>query len=145
MSIWFSEINLDEINSKLAVNLADFFNIKFTDIGDDFIIATMPVNEIVKQPLGILHGGASCVLAETAGSVAGTLCIDESKFFCVGLELNANHIKSVSKGCVTATAESLHLGSSTQVWNIKIEDEVKNLICVSRLTLMVRSKNKDKN
>jgi 1,4-dihydroxy-2-naphthoyl-CoA hydrolase len=109
----------------------------FTDIGADYITASMPVNHTTHQPMGLLHGGASAALAETVGSVAGWLCINKEKQNCVGLELNCNHIKGKRDGTVYATARPLHIGGSTQVWDIRILDEQDKLICVSRLTIAV--------
>lgn len=112
--------------------------IEFTEIGDDFIKAKMPVDHRTRQPFGLLHGGASCVLAETLGSVAGAFCVDFGKQYVVGLEINANHIRSVKEGYVVGTARPIHVGRSTQVWDIKIETEDGKLVCVSRLTLAVK-------
>lgn len=112
--------------------------IEFTEIGDDFIKAKMPVDHRTRQPFGLLHGGASCVLAETLGSVAGAFCVDFGKQYVVGLEINANHIRSVKEGYVVGTARPIHIGRSTQVWDIKIETEDEKLVCVSRLTLAVK-------
>ena len=100
---------------------------------------SMPVNEKTKQPYGVLHGGASCVLAETIGSLGSALVIDMEKFYCVGLEINANHIRSVNTGLVTATCAALHLGRSTHVWDIKLHDEKNKLVCVCRLTVAILS------
>ena len=112
--------------------------IEFTEIGDDFIKAKMPVDHRTRQPFGLLHGGASCVLAETLGSVAGAFCVDFGKQYVVGLEINANHIRSLKEGYVVGTARPIHIGRSTQVWDIKIETEDEKLVCVSRLTLAVK-------
>jgi 1,4-dihydroxy-2-naphthoyl-CoA hydrolase len=106
-------------------------------VGDNFIKATMPVNERTKQPYGLLHGGASCVLSETVGSVASAMVIDHSKFLCVGLEINANHVRSAREGNVTGTATALHLGTNTHVWDVKIYDDAQQLVCVSRLTVAI--------
>jgi 1,4-dihydroxy-2-naphthoyl-CoA hydrolase len=97
----------------------------------------MPVNDTTRQPYGFLHGGASCVLAETIGSIGSALVIDMEKYYCVGLEINANHLRSVSEGVVTATAKPLHLGKSTHVWDIKIYDDLERLFCVCRLTVAI--------
>ncbi len=115
---------------------------KWYELGDDFLKISMPVDERTKQPYGLLHGGASCALAETAGSVASYFVLDPSKFICVGLEINANHLRAVKDGIVIATAKALHLGSTTHVWDIKIHDERERLVCVSRLTVAIlRSRN----
>jgi 1,4-dihydroxy-2-naphthoyl-CoA hydrolase len=110
---------------------------EWVELGPDFLKMRMPVDERTKQPYGLLHGGASCALAETVGSVASHLVMDAEKFICVGLEINANHLRSAKQGFVTATTTPLHLGSSTHVWDIKIHDEEEKLICVSRLTVAI--------
>ena len=110
--------------------------IVFTELGPDFLCATMPVDARTRQPFGLLHGGASVLLAETLGSTAGGLCAPEGKGV-VGIEINANHLRGVREGLVTGTARPLHVGASTQVWEIRIEDERQRLVCVSRLTLAV--------
>ena len=110
--------------------------IVFTEVGADFVRATMPVDARTRQPYGLLHGGASVLLAETLGSTAGNLCVDEGAL-CVGVEINANHLLAVREGIVTGTARPLHVGRSTQVWEIRIEDPVGRLACISRLTLAV--------
>ncbi|MBX9783433.1 MAG: hotdog fold thioesterase [Chitinophagaceae bacterium] len=112
----------------------------FSELGADFLKATMPVDHRTKQPYGLLHGGASCVLAETLGSVASALVIDPEKFICVGLEINANHVRSARDGFVTGTCTPIHIGASTHVWDIKIHDEREKLICVSRLTVAILKK-----
>ena len=108
-----------------------------SNLSDDFLEISMPVNEKTKQPYGILHGGASCVLAETLGSIASALVIDLDKFYCVGLEINANHVKSATEGLVTGKCSPLHLGKHTHVWDIKIYDNNSRLICISRLTVAI--------
>lgn len=115
-------------------------DINITEIGDDFIKGSMPVDHKTHQPMGLLHGGASCVLAETLGSIAASLSIDTDKYFAVGLEINANHIRSVKSGLVEGIASPLHLGRSTQVWDIKIYSEDKKLVCTSRLTVAIRER-----
>jgi len=110
--------------------------IVFTEVGHDFIRATMPVDERTRQPYGLLHGGASVLLAETLGSSAGMLCVGDEEA-CVGIEINANHLRGVREGIVTGTARPLHIGGRTQVWEIRIEDERHRLVCVSRITLAV--------
>ena len=111
--------------------------IVFTEMGDDYLKATMPVDHRTLQPFGLLHGGASVVLAETLGSTAASCCVDLEKQICVGIEINANHIRSVRQGTVTGIARPLHLGRRTQVWHIHIHDEQDRLVAVSRLTLAV--------
>jgi len=114
--------------------------IEFTAIGEDFIEAKMPVDHRTQQPLGLLHGGASLALAETLGSIAAACCLNLNEQYCVGLEINANHIKSVKEGVVTGTVMPLHMGRKTHVWEIKIRNEKKDLICVSRITMAVMDK-----
>ena len=117
--------------------MSEYLGIEWLEVGDDFLKATMPVDHRTKQPYGLLHGGASCVLAETVGSMASAMVVDHSKFVCVGLEINANHVRSAREGRVTGVASPLHLGSNTHVWDIKIYDEVQKLVCISRLTVAV--------
>ncbi|MEH6442538.1 MAG: hotdog fold thioesterase [Oceanospirillaceae bacterium] len=136
MSVWKKQIDLEQLNKISENTLIRHLDIKFTNIGDDFIEATMPVDQTTHQPMGLLHGGASVALAETLGSTAGTLACPEG-FACVGLEINANHIRAVRSGIVTATTTPLHIGRSTQVWEIKIRDEQQRINCISRLTLSV--------
>jgi 1,4-dihydroxy-2-naphthoyl-CoA hydrolase len=120
--------------------LAAHLNIQFIESGDDYLTASMPVNHTTIQPLGILHGGASCVLAETVGSTAANFCIDFDKHRAVGLDINANHLKTVREGLVIATATPIHLGRRTQVWRIVIKDEAGRQTCESRLTMAVIDK-----
>lgn len=117
--------------------MTDFLDIKFTQIGDDFLEATMPVTSKTKQPLGLLHGGANVVLAETLGSVAATMTVNQKEQYCVGLEINANHLKSVKSGLVRGVTMPIHLGKKTQVWEIKIFNEEGDLSCISRITMAV--------
>ena len=138
MSIWFKDdFSLDKLSALSAGTMAAFLGIEWLEVGENFIKAKMPVDERTRQPYGLLHGGASCVLAETIGSVASALVIDQSKAFCVGLEINANHIRTAKNGYVTGIGSPLHLGSSTHVWDIKIYDDRDKLVCVSRLTVAV--------
>ena len=118
--------------------MAKFLDIKITKIGENFIMATMPLNEKTIQQFGILHGGASVVLAETIGSLASNLCLEDNSY-SVGLEINANHIKSVSEGFVTGITNAIHIGKSTHVWEIKIMNNEK-ITCISRLTTAVLNK-----
>ncbi len=118
-------------------SIGDFLDIEFTEIGEDFLVARMPVDNRTRQPYGILHGGASVVLAETVGSVGANLYIDLTKYRCVGLDINANHIKSVKEGYVYAKGTPLHIGKTTQVWEIKISNEKNELVCISRLTMAI--------
>ena len=139
MSIWFKkDISVEDLLHRDTDTLSDYLGMMFTQIGDDFLCVKMPVNNRTRQPYGILHGGASAALAETAGSVASALVIDPSKYRCVGLELNANHIRSVKEGNVTATCKPIHIGRQTHVWDIQITEEAtQKLVCISRLTVMV--------
>ena len=140
MSIWFMPITLDDINLRSANTAASHLNIKFTEVGTDCLVATMPIGRKSVQPLGLLHGGISVALAETVASSAANYCVDQQEFYCVGLDINANHIKSVNKGMVAATARPLHLGRKTHVWEIKIKDDSDSLVCISRLTVAVISR-----
>ena len=136
--IWKQEFNLEGINNISKNTLVEHLDIRFTEIGDDYLKATMPVDHRTHQPFGLLHGGASVALAETIGSVAGMLCLEDSaKNGVVGLEINANHLKGVRSGLVTGTVEPIRIGRNIHVWQIKIRDEANNLTCVSRLTLSV--------
>jgi 1,4-dihydroxy-2-naphthoyl-CoA hydrolase len=138
MSIWFQKnIDLDGLADIGKNTMTEFLHLKWEAIGDDFLKLSMEISDKTRQPYGFLHGGASCVMAETVGSVASALVIDRDNYFCVGLEINANHLRSVSEGKVTAVAKPLHLGRSTHVWDIKIFDEKEKLFCVSRLTVAV--------
>lgn len=138
MPIWFKkDLSVADFLHIGKGTMAEHIGIEWDEIGEDFLKAKMPVDQRTSQPYGLLHGGASCVLAETVGSVASAMVIDHSKFYCVGLEINANHIRSAKSGFVTAIASPLHLGSTTHVWDIRITDEAGKLICVSRLTVAV--------
>jgi len=130
-------VSLDELNRLSRGTLIEHLGIVFTAAGDDWLQATMPVDERTRQPYGLLHGGASVVLAETLGSSAGNLCVDAASQVCVGLEINANHLRAARSGMVTGTARALHVGRTTQVWEIRIDNEAGKPVCVSRLTLAV--------
>lgn len=134
MSIWFKQVSVEQLNLMHENTMQSFCGIQFLEIGDDYIKARMPVNDRTKQPHGLLHGGANVVLAESLGSIASVLCIDLDKYSCVGLEINANHIRAVKSGYVYGITKPLHRGRSTQVWEIKIYDENEKLTCVSRIT-----------
>ena len=139
--MWFNkDVRIEEINSLGKNTMGEFIGIQFTERGEDYLVATMPVNDKTRQPYGILHGGASVVLAETLGSVASALIIDNEKFICVGLEINANHIKSIREGFVIGTTKPIHIGKSTHVWEIKITNKDNELICISRLTVAILEK-----
>lgn len=138
MGIWFKkDLSFTDLIELGKGTMAEHLGIEWTEVGPDFLKARMPVDHRTKQPYGLLHGGASCVLAETIGSVASAMIVDHSKYYCVGLEINANHIRSAREGFVTGTATPLHLGATTHVWDIKIHDEKNKLICVSRLTVAI--------
>ncbi|MCE3284265.1 MAG: thioesterase [Steroidobacteraceae bacterium] len=139
MSIWFTPITLEDARRTFGSggDLAHHLGIELTAIGTDFLSGSMPVDERTRQPFGLLHGGASVALAETLGSVAANFCVDTTKVYCVGQEINANHVRSARSGHVTGTARPIHLGSRSQVWDIRIEDEGGRLTCVSRLTMSV--------
>jgi 1,4-dihydroxy-2-naphthoyl-CoA hydrolase len=133
-----SEIDLEKINSLGKNNIGSYLGIEYTEIGKDYLIAKMPVDDRTRQPFGILHGGASVVLAETLGSVASMLCLaDPAKQKAVGLEINANHLRPVSEGWVYGKVTSIHLGKKTHVWDIKITDQNQKLVCISRITVMI--------
>lgn len=138
MSIWFHKgLTVEQFQHLGKNTLGEHLGMQFTEIGDDFIRGTMPVDHRTHQPYGLLHGGASVALAETLGSVGAALTVDHEKFMCVGLEINANHLRSVRSGVVTGTAKPIHIGATTQVWDIRITDERDKLVCVSRLTVAV--------
>lgn len=140
-SIWFNKsVNIDDLRSFDSKTMSIHLGMEWTEIGDDYIKMRMPVDERTKQPYGLLHGGASCALAETVGSVASHLVVDSSKYITVGLEINANHVRGVRSGYVTATASVLHLGKTTHVWDIRIHDDAANLVCISRLTVAILEK-----
>jgi 1,4-dihydroxy-2-naphthoyl-CoA hydrolase len=134
--IWKRRPGVDQLQSSRQHTLVSHLGIEFTALEDDYLEARMPVDDRTRQPLGLLHGGASVALAETIGSVAAYLCVDEGKK-CVGLEINANHIRPAREGWVTGRATPLHLGRTTQVWEIRIRDDHGHLVCVSRLTMAI--------
>ncbi len=130
-------IDITQIQSLGKDTLGDNLGMQFTELGSNYIKATMPVDKRTKQPYGLLHGGASVALAETLGSVGSALIIDDTKYYCVGLEINANHIRSVRDGIVTGTATPLHIGATTHIWDIKIHTPQQKLVCVCRLTVAI--------
>lgn len=136
MSIWKQTTDLDRLNAWNRGCLVEHLGMRVTEVGDDHVRGTMPVDARTRQPFGLLHGGASVALAESLGSLAGNLCLDANEM-AVGLDINANHLRAVTGGVVTGTARSLHIGRTTQVWEIRIEDERGRLVCISRLTLAV--------
>ena len=138
MSIWFNKSLLnEEVKAINKGTMGEHIGIELTEIGENYIKGRMPVDHRTRQPYGLLHGGASAALAETLGSIASAFVIDHSKFICVGLEINANHIRGAKQGFVYGTATPLHLGSTTHVWDIRIHDEQEKLVCVSRLTVAI--------
>ena len=137
MAIWKTTPDIDACNAMAPNTLIEALGIRFTEFGDDWIRGTIPVDHRTHQPYGLLHGGASVALAETLGSVGATCCVEPGKEMAVGLEINANHIRAVTSGTVTGTAKAVHIGRSTQVWEIRIEDNNGRLTCISRITLAV--------
>ncbi|MCB9033946.1 MAG: hotdog fold thioesterase [Chitinophagales bacterium] len=138
MKIWHSEnISLADLQARSKNTIVAYIDIVYTEIGDDYIKATMPVDHRTQQPMGLLHGGASVVLAESLGSVAANLCLDNTKQYAVGLDINSNHLKSATKGLVEGIVKPIHIGSKTAVWEIKIYDERQKIINISRLTTIV--------
>ncbi len=137
MTVWRTPKSLEALNATRDGTLVGHIGIVFTEIGDDFLRATMPVDERTRQPYGLLHGGASVVLAETLGSIGAVMCVDDDGTQCVGQEINANHIRAARAGLVTGTARPVHLGARSQVWTIDIVDEGGKLVCTSRLTMAV--------
>jgi 1,4-dihydroxy-2-naphthoyl-CoA hydrolase len=135
--MWQSLLSVQELNSGSAGTMVEHLGIKFTEIGDDFIRGTMPVDGRTHQPYGVLHGGASVALAETLGSTGATMCVDATQYQCVGQEINANHVRPARTGLVTGTARPVHLGGRTQVWVIDIVNDAGKLVCTSRLTMAV--------
>jgi 1,4-dihydroxy-2-naphthoyl-CoA hydrolase len=140
MSLFHKDVTLEQLNALSKNTMAAQIGIQFTRIGSDFLEARMPVDHRTHQPFGLLHGGASVALAETMGSVAATCCVDPEKQFCVGLEINANHIKGVREGFVTGITKPIHIGKKTQVWEIRITTEGNELVCISRITMAVLDK-----
>ena len=140
MGIFPEHLSLQTLNSLAKNTMAERIAIEFTAIGPDHMEARMPVDARTHQPFGLLHGGASVALAETLGSMAASCCVDMDRQFCVGLEINANHIRSVKDGFVTGITKPLHIGKKTQVWEIRILNDNKELVCVSRITLAVLDK-----
>lgn len=139
MSIWFQPTTIEQVNALFAEvhDINRHLDLRLTEIGEDFLRGTLPVDERTRQPFGLLHGGANVVLAESLGSVASNLVLDSSKFHAVGQEISANHLRSARAGRVTGTARPVHIGGRSQVWDIQIHDESGNLTCVARLTMAV--------
>ena len=141
MTTWFNKgVSVEDLKPLGKGTMTEYLGIEWVEVGNNFLKAKMPVDHRTIQPYGLLHGGASCVLAETIGSVASHLVIDPSEFYCVGIEINANHIRSAKEGFVYGTCSPLHIGSSTHVWDIRITNEEEKLICISRLTVAIMKK-----
>lgn len=140
MPIWNEAATLESMIARNRNTMGSHLGIEFLEIGNNFLIARMPVDHRTRQPYGIMHGGASCVLAETVASVAANYCIDTDKYFCVGSEINTSHIRPVASGWVIGTATPLHLGKTTQVWEIIITNDENQTVSVSRLRLAVLEK-----
>jgi 1,4-dihydroxy-2-naphthoyl-CoA hydrolase len=134
----YQKFTVEQFNAR-PQSMATTLGIELTEIGEDYICGRMPVDHRTHQPMGILHGGASVAFAETLGSIGGWLSLPDESQYCVGLEINANHIKSVKDGFVYGKASPLHIGRNTQIWEIKITTEDGKLVCVSRITLAVLS------
>lgn len=135
--IWSHNPTLEDLNKRSTSTMAENMGIEFTEVGPNYLKARMPVDQRTRQPLGILNGGASCALVETIASTAANFCVDQRTAYCVGLDLNANHLRSVSSGYVTAITRPVHIGKSTQVWSVDIFDDLDKQICVARMTMMV--------
>lgn len=135
--IWPREYQVEDLNNRPKGHIGEVLGIEFMEIGDDFLSARMPVNEKTHQPYGILHGGASVVLAETLGSVASNLIVNSDKYIAVGLEVNANHLRPVKSGFVTGICKPIHIGGKTHVWDIRLYDDRGKMNCVSRLTVAI--------
>lgn len=140
MAIWHHEPDIAAINQAGAGSMVELLGILVTEAGENYLKGTMPVDHRTLQPQGILHGGANVALAETLGSIASTLCLDPEMKFCVGMDINANHIRPVTGGTVTGTARALHVGRTTHVWNIEITSDQEKLVSVARLTMAVRDR-----
>lgn len=140
MAIWKSARSIEQLMASNQHTAAASLGIEVTGIGDDWLSARMPVDARTVQPFGILHGGASVLLAETVGSMAANMCVEADRSYCVGLDINANHLRPATSGWVTATARPFHLGRATQVWDIRIVDDAGRMVCISRLTMAVVAK-----
>ena len=141
MAIWYDPaLTIEHLNPLGRNTMGEHLGIEFTEIGEDYLKARMPVDHRTHQPYGLLHGGASVALAETLGSVAAAFVVNKEKYDCVGLEINANHVRGVRDGFVTGTARPIHLGKTTHVWDIRIHDDHNKLVCISRLTVAILKK-----
>ncbi|HRI88334.1 MAG TPA: hotdog fold thioesterase [Candidatus Hydrogenedentes bacterium] len=137
-SIWYTQYSLAQLNALAVGTIHEVLGIHFTEIGADFLSAKMPVDNRTAQPAGLLHGGASVVLAESLGSMGSYLLVDPETCRCVGLDVNANHVRSANSGHVIGTARPIHIGKSTHVWEIRVCNDADELICISRLTMAIR-------
>jgi 1,4-dihydroxy-2-naphthoyl-CoA hydrolase len=138
MAIWAQPAPPVAVVNKFSeASMLSQLGIEFTEIGDDYVKATMPVDQRTVQPMGLLHGGASVALAETLASWAATFCVDRKRFHCVGMEINANHVRPVADGFVEGVARPVHLGRGTQIWEVRITDKAGKLSCISRVTMAV--------
>lgn len=136
--IWFKpDLSMTDLGELTPSTMGAHLGMEWVEVGTDFLRMRMPVDSRTHQPYGLLHGGASCALAETVGSVASYYIIDPQKYLCVGLEINANHVRGVRSGFVIATAKPVHIGHTTHVWDIRITDEKTKLVCISRLTVAI--------
>ncbi len=140
MAIWFHDYKLENIKSLETGTMMEFLEMETTELGADYVRGRLIMSPKVKQPAGLLHGGASVVLAESLGSIGANLVVDPSKFHCVGLDINANHLRGVREGYVYGEARPLHIGKTTHVWEIKLTDDAGKLVCISRLTMAVIAK-----
>ncbi len=140
MSIWYKPITIEEITERSKNTLSDFLGIEFTEITDNSISAIMPVTSNLKQPVGIVHGGANVVLAETLASTAANYAVDLENYYCVGLEINANHIRAVREGTISAITTPIHIGKTTHVWSTELFNEKGQITCISRMTACVISR-----
>ena len=143
MSIWFHRPDVEALNRLHQNTAVERLGIVITEVGHDFLRGTMPVDARTVQPIGLLHGGASVLLAETLGSAAAISCVDPSTSYCVGLDISANHVRSAKSGMVTGTARPFHLGRTSHVWDIHITDDTERFICVARLTTLVVNKERE--
>ena len=137
MAIWHQRPTVDGLNALLQRDMASHLGMEYTEIGDDYLRARLPVDQRTQQPYGLLHGGVSCVVAESMGSVGSALCVDPETHYCVGVDINASHLRAASQGYVYAEARPLRVGRRNQVWDIRISDENERLVCVARLTTAV--------
>jgi 1,4-dihydroxy-2-naphthoyl-CoA hydrolase len=137
MSLWHTTPDLNQLNANSENTILQWLDVRFESFTDDSLTASMVIDHRTHQPYGLLHGGASVVLAESVGSSASYLCIDTSKYFCVGLEVNANHLRGLRSGRVTAVARAVHIGRTTHVWDIRLTSDEGKTSCISRLTVAI--------